>query len=507
VWNDYGEVIGYNGYGYSYTDHSGAAIEIHGGGEQAYQQIYAVDPYNSAPKSAVYNQNTGNASLAFDFSIDYRRANGGLLGTDLVTMADPNNGYAVYGGIEAWDIKNRVTNYGWINGNTPVVMYDPWSYDSHSILAQDVKFHIDEYGFHFPNDEIAVFEYVTGARSEARAWEIQSKRVGDGTGRWYTGNQRVVVFSAYDGSRSEAYAWEISAKRAGADGTGIWYTGEERVRVYNYNTGRASYAYAWELSGKAAGDNHGVFRTEYQSIPVKNLVTGKTYYVPAAQAETAKSNERVRYNNYVASLKPKQSTSTVAVVQASDGSLYQYNTNTGEVFGPPLPSWYGAVIRPPTNEERIRYYISDIMPLVPIVSTINNIAIGINGNDLMGRGYNKGQQARAGQNAMFDVGFAFVGGMGSTYGKAAANYMDDVARGVGKVGVPNTPNQQAVIDLAKEAKKAGGVTAKDANTLMQWADEYNIYNHGPEIHPNRPGAASNILHFHIGKQGHIPIVD
>ena len=68
-----------------------------------------------------------------------------------------------------------------------------------------------------------------------------------------------------------------------------------------------------------------------------------------------------------------------------------------------------------------------------------------------------------------------------------------------------TPDQQAVIELAKEAKKAGGASLDDANILLDWANEYNILSHGPEIHLNRPGDASNIWHFHIGKTGHIPI--
>ena len=69
-----------------------------------------------------------------------------------------------------------------------------------------------------------------------------------------------------------------------------------------------------------------------------------------------------------------------------------------------------------------------------------------------------------------------------------------------------TPDQQAVIELAKEAKKSGGASLDDANILLGWAKEYNIPNHGPEIHLNRPGEASNVWHFHIGKTGHITII-
>ncbi|MGF6907928.1 hypothetical protein, partial [Fusobacterium sp. PH5-44] len=70
-----------------------------------------------------------------------------------------------------------------------------------------------------------------------------------------------------------------------------------------------------------------------------------------------------------------------------------------------------------------------------------------------------------------------------------------------------TSDQRAVIELAKEAKAQGGLKADAAKTLQKWANEYGVPNHGPEIHLNRPGAASNVWHIHIGKTGHIQIID
>ena len=60
--------------------------------------------------------------------------------------------------------------------------------------------------------------------------------------------------------------------------------------------------------------------------------------------------------------------------------------------------------------------------------------------------------------------------------------------------------------LAKEVKKEGGTNLEEANILLDWANEYDVPNHGPEIHLNRPGDASHVWHFHIGKTGHIPII-
>ena len=71
-----------------------------------------------------------------------------------------------------------------------------------------------------------------------------------------------------------------------------------------------------------------------------------------------------------------------------------------------------------------------------------------------------------------------------------------------------SPDQQALVELAKDAKRAGGVSRKDANILMDWANEYDLPgSHGPEIHAGRPGPASNVWHVHVGPVGHLPITD
>lgn len=70
-------------------------------------------------------------------------------------------------------------------------------------------------------------------------------------------------------------------------------------------------------------------------------------------------------------------------------------------------------------------------------------------------------------------------------------------------------NANALLELAKEAKKNGGVDAEDAKTIMEWAKEYDVPFHGPERHLNRPQLSSQNWHFHIGnssKTGHILIV-
>ena len=65
-----------------------------------------------------------------------------------------------------------------------------------------------------------------------------------------------------------------------------------------------------------------------------------------------------------------------------------------------------------------------------------------------------------------------------------------------------TPDQQAVIQLAKEYKN--GVSKSDADILVGWAKEYGINTHEPTIHPNRGGIWSYTEHIKIFNE-HIPI--
>ena len=64
-------------------------------------------------------------------------------------------------------------------------------------------------------------------------------------------------------------------------------------------------------------------------------------------------------------------------------------------------------------------------------------------------------------------------------------------------------NQQALLDLAKDARKMGRISASEANILVEWANEYGITNHGIMTH-NRGGHFNGIPHAKI-KNHHIKI--
>jgi hypothetical protein len=67
---------------------------------------------------------------------------------------------------------------------------------------------------------------------------------------------------------------------------------------------------------------------------------------------------------------------------------------------------------------------------------------------------------------------------------------------------PFNPDQSALVDLAKGAKRTG-VTPQDAQTLRDWAREYKMPSRGPECHPGRP--FGQYPHIHVGPVDHIPV--
>jgi len=65
----------------------------------------------------------------------------------------------------------------------------------------------------------------------------------------------------------------------------------------------------------------------------------------------------------------------------------------------------------------------------------------------------------------------------------------------------NTPDQDAVIQWAKEAKQKGELTKEDAKALQELAEESRVPHHPPvgqtETHQNRAGPASKIPHIPV----------
>lgn len=69
-----------------------------------------------------------------------------------------------------------------------------------------------------------------------------------------------------------------------------------------------------------------------------------------------------------------------------------------------------------------------------------------------------------------------------------------------------TADQNAVIQLAKLARRRGGVSIGEANTLVDWAEETGLPSHRPALHPGRPGFGGQTVHINIGPVKHIAVV-
>ena len=68
----------------------------------------------------------------------------------------------------------------------------------------------------------------------------------------------------------------------------------------------------------------------------------------------------------------------------------------------------------------------------------------------------------------------------------------------------HTPDQEALVEIAKDKEKRGGVSEEEAETLVQWGTEIGLENtRGPESHPNRPEGSKP--HIHVGPVNHIPV--
>jgi hypothetical protein len=71
----------------------------------------------------------------------------------------------------------------------------------------------------------------------------------------------------------------------------------------------------------------------------------------------------------------------------------------------------------------------------------------------------------------------------------------------GTTGKPYDEEQDALIKIAKRAKKTG-LTPEEAEILREWAEELDLEFRGPET--SDKGTFGRKPHYHCGSQAHIP---
>ena len=69
---------------------------------------------------------------------------------------------------------------------------------------------------------------------------------------------------------------------------------------------------------------------------------------------------------------------------------------------------------------------------------------------------------------------------------------------------PFTPNEAALIELAKEAKRRGQISRENAETLLKWANEL-VFKGPARIDPAHLGTKTNFIHLHLGPVKHLPV--
>ena len=105
------------------------------------------------------------------------------------------------------------------------------------------------------------------------------------------------------------------------------------------------------------------------------------------------------------------------------------------------------------------------------------------------------------QVAMATGAGALIGAVGPA--ALEGGFWDGLAADEGgalKVGQRFTPNQEALVDLAKDAQRSG-ITPSEADTLGDWADEYGL-NYRNDIGENHWVGGD---HVHLGPINHIPV--
>jgi hypothetical protein len=68
----------------------------------------------------------------------------------------------------------------------------------------------------------------------------------------------------------------------------------------------------------------------------------------------------------------------------------------------------------------------------------------------------------------------------------------------------HTPDQEAAVELAKEALRKGGLSKEEAEALVDLAKGTGLPARGPEFHPKRP--IGKEPHIHVDKIDHIPVL-
>jgi RHS repeat-associated protein len=171
-------------------------------------------------------------------------------------------------------------------------------------------------------------------------------------------------------------------------------------------------------------------------------------------------------------------------------------------------NWIGAITAPTVAQALApSSYESNAMLAGRIVADLTTLAIGV--TEIIGGGTIAGGGAVVGCGTTLCLASAPAVAAGVAVIGAGVMTTTSGSVGLGEnlalFSKRNDKNQEALIDIAQDAKQKGGVTEEQAQTLLDWAEEYDVLPHssGIEQHLNRN---FNVPHIRIGPINHIPLL-
>lgn len=141
---------------------------------------------------------------------------------------------------------------------------------------------------------------------------------------------------------------------------------------------------------------------------------------------------------------------------------------------------------------------------------LGNFGVGVvnaaTGSDFCGwEGAGQSWSRNIGSATFFIETALYTGGQIAANRAALRALIADEA-GAASFGARFSSDQSALIQLAKEAKRLGGLSPDDARVLLQWADELGLRSHGIMTHGGRAGFGGTVPHININPVRHIPIL-
>jgi RHS repeat-associated protein len=402
-----------------------------------------------------------------------------------------------------------------------------YTYDDNGNLAFDGRFH---YYYDCENRLLDVND-AAHARVASYAYDYQGRRIS----RTIYGSPNVTIRYVYDGAQILAeYNGAGTLRRKFVYGPGL----DEPICLIDVANGNAAYYYHLDGLGSvvALSDVNNVLVERYaydvfgrptirdpNGVTIAASARGNPYLFTARayDAESGLHYYRARYYDYATGrfLQPDPT-------GYGDGlSLYSYCGNNPFNFSDPSGLCKESLVDRVMNAVG-PYALPVTLSCLAILNPPAGLAIlgfmgGMNigqaaftGTDLHGNPLSTYQRLKKGGVGTLEIALAFAGAAqlqaemkALSPARTPVRASSDVgspgstATEVASAGHPYNPDQSALIELAKEAKRKG-IGEQEAKILLDWAKEYRV---DPALNHTVPPIHGPYPHIRIGQINHIEV--